>query len=479
MDYDVLILGGGIIGCAVAYEISKYNLNIAVIEKDYDIADDVALINTAMVYNGVESEDTLTAKLERMGNKMMDTISAKFNIPFKRCGSLILAQTDEEVDIIQGIYNRAIDRGTKDVLILEPDYIYEMEPNLNVDIKKALYSKNTGVICPFDLALSYGEVAFDNGVKFKLEEEVIDIQEITKGFKVITNKNKLTCKMVINTTPSENYSIVNEKKVNENKNKSAVNVKDIDLNNNEGILKYILLDNSEKTKYSHALFMINSKGERIYTLPTMEGDTVAAISTSENISYDEVVKRVSKITSVVDDMKVKMFLDWPFFEEPMVIDDSGIDEGLIQIKGKHYGQVTMTPAIASIVCESVVSKMKCKLKKDFNDKRRENYKFRDLSDEERKSVIEVDKKYGRIICGCQKVTEGEIVDAIRRPLGARTVEGVKRRTGAAFGNCQGSHCLNKIVSILARETNKKMTEITKDSKNSNILLCRIKEFDNM
>jgi len=465
MDYDVLILGGGIIGCAVAYEISKYNLNIAVIEKDYDIADDVALINTAMVYNGVESEDTLTAKLERMGNKMMDTISAKFNVPFKRCGSLIIAQTDEEVGIIEKIYKRAIERGTKDVLILESDYVYEMEPNLNVNIKKALYSKNTGVICPFDLALSYGEVAFDNGVKFKLEEEVIDIQEISKGFRVITNKNRFTCSMVINTTPSENYSIVNEKKP--------------ELNNNEGILKYILLDSDEKTRFSHAIFKINSKGERIYTIPTMEGDTVAAISTHKDISYDEVVKRVSKITSAVDDMSVKMYLDWPFFEEPMVIDDSNIDEGLIQIKGKHYGLVTMTPAIASIVCESVVSKMKCKLKKDFNDKRRENYKFRDLCDEERKRIINMDKKYGRIICGCQKVTEGEIVDAIRRPLGARTVEGVKRRTGAAFGNCQGSHCLNKVVSILARETNKKMTEIAKDSKNSNIVVCRIKEFNSM
>lgn len=465
MDYDVLILGGGLIGCAVAYEISKYNLNIAVIEKDYDIADDVAVINTAMVYDGVESEDTLNAKLERMGNKMMDSISARFNVPFKRCGSLIIAQTDEEVAIIEKIYNRAIDRGIRDVSILDSECIYKMEPNLKVDVKKALYSKNTGVICPFDLALSYGEVAFDNGVKFKLEEEVIDIEEISKGFRVITNKNKFTCKMVINTTPSENYSIINEKK--------------FDVNNTAGILKYILLDNNEKARFSHALFIINSKGDRIYTLPTMEGDTVAAISTRENVSYDEVVGRVSKITSGVDDMDVKMFFDWPFFEESMVIDDSGIDNGLIQIKGKHYGRVTMTPAIASIVCESVVNMMKCTLKKDFNDKRREYYKFRELCDAERKRIIKLDKKYGKIICGCEKVTEGEIVDAIRRPLGARTVEGVKRRTGASFGNCQGAHCLNKIVSILARETNKNMTEIAKDSKNSNIVLNRIKEFDSM
>lgn len=465
MDYDVLILGGGIIGCAVAYEISKYNLNIAVIEKDYDIAHDVSLINTAMIYDGVESEDTLTSKLERMGNKMMDTIAAKFNVPFKRNGSLIIAQTDEEVALIQELYASALKRGMKDVLLLEPEYIYEMEPNLTVDIKKALYSKNTGIISPFDLALSYGEVAFDNGVKFKLEEEVLDIQEIPKGFRVITNKNKFTCKMVINRTASQNYSIVSDEKT------SA--------NHNQGMLKHILLDNNNKARFSHALFMYNAKGERVYALPTMEGDTVAAVSTKENISYNEVVDGVSKITSGIDHMDVKMFLEWPFFNDPIVIDDSGIDHGIIQIRGKHYAQVTMTPAIASIVCESVVNKMKCKLKKDFNDKRRESYKFRELSDEERKSIIELDSKYGKIICGCENVTEGEIVDAIRRPLGARTVDGVKRRTGAAFGNCQGALCLNKIVSILARETNKPITDIVKDSKNSNIVLYRIKEFDSM
>ena len=150
--------------------------------------------------------------------------------------------------------------------------------------------------------------------------------------------------------------------------------------------------------------MFNSKGERIYTLPTMEGDTVAAISTKDNVSYNEAVDRVSKITSGVDNLDVKMFLDWPFFEEPIVIDDSGIDNGIIQIKGKHYGQVTMTPAIASIVCESVVNKMQCKLKKDFNDKRREYYKFRELSDEDRKRIIKLDSKYGKIICGFEKVT---------------------------------------------------------------------------
>jgi NAD(P)H-nitrite reductase large subunit len=139
----------------------------------------------------------------------------------------------------------------------------------------------------------------------------------------------------------------------------------------------------------------------------------------------------------------------------------------------------MTPAIANIVCETIVSNLNCVLKKDFIDKRREVYKFRDLSNIERQDIINLNKKYGKMICYCKKITEGEIIDSIRRPLGARTIEGIRRRTSATFGNCKGSQCLCKVASILSREINKDMTDILKDSKESNIILGRIKEFDEM
>jgi L-2-hydroxyglutarate oxidase LhgO len=465
MDYDVLILGGGIIGCAVAYELSKYNLNIALIEKDYDIADDVALINTAIIYDGVECEDTLTSKLERMGNNMMNKLTSKFNVPFKRCGSLIIAQNKEEENKINKIYDRAIKRGMKDVVLLDKEYIYEMEPNLKINIIKALYSKNIGVICPYDLALAYGEIAFDNNVNFKLEEEVIDIKKTTKGFKVETNKNKFTCKLVINTTPGENYSIDNERKV--------------EYDENRGKLRYFLLDNEFNECFSNILFTLKNKGEIMYTVPTVQGKTIGAVSTTNNISNYNVVEKLSFLLEGIDNKDINVFYESIFYNEPVVIDDSSIDIGYIKIRGKHYGLVTMTPAIASIVCETVITNINCKRKKDFVDKRREYYRFRDLSNEQRQKIIEVDKRYGKMICMCEKVTEGEIIDAIRRPLGARTLEGIKRRTGAAFGSCQGSLCMSKIVSILARETNKRMTDIVKDSKNSKIVLNRIKEFDSL
>jgi L-2-hydroxyglutarate oxidase LhgO len=462
MDYDVLIIGGGIIGCASAYELSKYNLNIALIEKDYDIADDVALINSVIVYDGVECEDSLESKLELMGNKLFNEVSEKFNVPFKRTGGLIIATDEKEKQKLEEMYDLALKRGIENISLLGSNEVYEMEPNLNANVHKALYSKNLGVVCPYDLAIAYGEVAFDNGVNFKLEEEVIDIQKVSRGFRVETNKNRFTCKMVINTTPGKSYSIDNMEK---------------GIVNNAAHLKYYLIEKDFKERFSNIIFTINEQHERIYTIPSVQGNTVAALNTVDYLKHNEAMEKISTLLSTVKDKNIISSYESLIYRNSIIIDDSSIDKGYIKVSAKHYGEVTMTPAIAKIICETVVNNVNCKPKRDFNDKRRDFYRFKDLNNEERNQIIKLDKKYGKIICLCQQITEGEIIEAIRRPLGARTLEGIKRRTGATLGSCQGAYCINKIVSILARETNKKLTDIVKDSKNSQILLNRIKEFD--
>lgn len=462
MDYDVLILGGGITGCAAAYELSKYSLNIAVIEKDYDIADDVALINTVMVYDGIECENTITSKLEFMGNCMMDEVTSKFNVAFKRTGGLIIAKNEAEKEKIIKLYEKAIKEGVKNLKLLDSEEVYKLEPNLNAKVAKGLYSGNMGVVCPYDLAISYAEVAFDNGVNFKLEEEVLDIKKLSRGFRVETNKNKFTCKMVINTTPGRTYSIDNDRE---------------DKIQNSGYLKYFLLEDRFKGNFSNILLSISKEGERIFSIPSLQGGSIAAISVFENSTHNEAVRKISELVDGIKEDNIASYFQALYYKTPILIDDSSIDKGYIKVIAKHYGEVTMAPAIAKIICETVVDNVKCKLKKEFNDKRREFYKFRDLSNEEKDQIIKVDKRYGKVICLCQQITEGEIVEAIRRPLGARTLEGVKRRTGSTLGNCQGAYCMNKIISILARETGKKITDIVKDSKGSKIILNRIKEFD--
>jgi len=462
MDYDVLILGGGLIGCAVAYELSKYSLNIALIEKDYDIADDVALVNSAIIYDGIQCEDTIMSQLQLMGNSIIKDLAIKFNIPYKKYNSIIMARNEKQEKKIEEIYSRYAKKGINNIALLGGNNIYQLEPNLNIDLKKGIYSQNTGVICPYDLGIAYGEVAFDNGVSFKLEEIVEGINKISKGFKVVTNKNKFTCKMVINTTP-EDYNIDGFKD---------------SFPESKAYLKYFLLEKSFKLKLNNILFSYNEEIDEIICLhPTVQGNYIASIKTNVNLSYEECYKKIKLLIPEIKTDDINTFYEVPYYDEALLIDDSLVDKGYIKITGKNYAEVTMTPSIAKIVKETVENNLKCKRKNDFNDKRREIYSFRFMSNEERKKIINLDKRYGKIVCMCNLVTEGEIIDAIRRPLGARTLEGIKRRTGAALGSCKGAYCVNKVISILARETNKKMTDIVKDSKNSKILLNRIKEFD--
>lgn len=463
MDYDILILGGGIIGCALAYELSKYNLNISVIEKDYDISNDTPSINTATIYDGLECEDELSSKLIRKGNLLIEEYATRFDVPYKRCGTLHIARDEFQVKNIERMYERAKAKKVDDVKLLIGDEVLKYEPNIGNDIIKSLYIPNTGVISSYDLALAYGEIAFDNGVNFRLQEEVESIDNINKGFKIKTNKNKFTCKIVIDTTKDENLQLVNAQAKKSNLGK---------------YLKYVVIDKNFNKLYSNIIFEVK-ENERIYVRPNINNEVVAAYSSYENVHYDKVIEKLNPLTKEISENNIKMVRDWRLFDEPVIIQDDIINSGYINIKVNHYAKVTMTPFLALNISKLVVEKLNCKLKKNFNDKRREYFRFKNLSNDERNKVIKLDKKYGRIVCQCENVTEGEIVDAIRRPLGARTVTGVKRRTGAGFGKCDGCYCKDKIIDILAREMDKRITEVVNKSKDSIILLSRIKEFDNM
>ena len=462
MDYDILILGGGLIGCAVAYELSKYNLNIALIEKDYDIADDIAFINTAIVYDGIEADDDLMAKLEVIGNGIIDKLSDKFDIPFKRIGSLIIAEDDKQVENIKKIYNRAVKRGINGIELIGSDKIKELEPNIKSKAKMAIYSNNTGVICPYDLALAYAEIAFDNGVNFRLEEEVLDIQKSSKGLKVTTSKNKFTSKIVINTTPYESYDI--EEAVDGVKEQEKIT--------------YFVLEKEYKEHFNHIIYSTGENKNKFYAIPSLTGNTITAVSGKEKVHVNDGVDRISEVISEINLEGVNNIYHDYIYNDMIMVEDSDIEKrGYIKITGKNFSEVTITPAIANMVCETVINNLKCTEKKNFIDKRRDFYRFKEMNNEDRNELIKIDPRYANIICLCNQVTEAEIIDSIRRPLGARTVEGIKRRTGVTFGSCQGSYCLSRIISILARETNKKLTDIVKDSKNSKMIKSRIKEFD--
>ncbi|MFW2491117.1 NAD(P)/FAD-dependent oxidoreductase [Clostridium chromiireducens] len=462
MDYDVLILGGGIIGCAVAYELSKYNINIALIEKDYDVANDISFTNAAITYDGSEAKDEYMANLESMGTRLIKEHCQKFNIKYDKIGSLRISQNDANYNTIEYMYKNSKKRGIDGIRILNADEIYEIEPNLKMKVTKALYSENTAVISPYNLVVSYAEVASDNGVNFRLEEEVIDIKNISKGFKVTTNKNKFTCKFVINTIPNENF---NDKCCGTMPNRK----------NNK--MKYILLN--DKLENSKSTIIINdiNKETFVMSIPTSSRRNLIGIKSDDYLGLESELELSKSILEYIKKELIANIFTETYNENSIIIDDSSLNDGYIKVIGNHYAKVTIAPAIAKDIEEKLKISMNMTEKRDYIDKKREIYVFRNMSNEQRNKIIALDKRYGNIICSCNNVSEGEIIDSIRRPLGARTVEGVKRRTGIGLGNCNGSSCNMKIIKILAREMNKSVLSIVDDSMDSRILVGRIKEFN--
>lgn len=467
MDYDILILGGGVIGCSVAYELSKYNFNIALIERDYDIADDISFVNTSIVYDGSETSDDVMAGLEYIGNSIMLDTCEKFKVPFKKIGALRVVSDENGVKKLEEMYQRAKRRGIDGVYLIDDKDVYDIEPNINPNIKKGLYSENIGIVAPYDLAIAYAEVAADNGVNFRLEEEVLNIQNLAKGFRVTTNKNKFTCKVVINTIPHEIYIRKNGK------------VEDKELESEEEHFKnmsYLLVDDNYKNKLNKIVIETFDKNTFVLSTPTTTTGSLIGIKSTEKTSLEDNLIYANSLLNNLEKNNINNLFRESYNKDSMLIDDSEIDKGYIRVTGTHYGKITIAPAIAKMLCDTIANNLNCTLKKNFIDKRREVYKFRELGRKEANEIIALDNRYGKIICVCNNISEGEIVDCIRRPLGARTVEGVKRRTGSGFGSCHGSHCYEKIVNILARELDKKITDIVDDSKDSKIISSRIKEF---
>lgn len=458
MDYDVLILGGGIVGCAVAYELSKYNFNIALIEKNYDIVDDISFINTSVIYDGSETCNDVMATLEMGGSRLIKEACKKFNVEYKDVGALRVAYTTEEEKKIRELYDNSLKKGINDVSLLSKDEIKKIEPNLKDGYRMGMFSKNVSLINPYELAISYGEIAADNGVNFRFDEEVLSIEKNKKGFRVVTNKNKFSCRIVINTVLSDEDSQYKE------------------LNYSFRVMNYFIIDENMKNSLNNIIINESNEEEFVMNIPSLQGGNIVAVKDNCELTVQEKINRSRRIINDVDEK----YLCINFTNKKnnlMVIDDSELKDGYIKVTGSHYAKVTLAPAIAKAITDTITEQSSVTLKRDFVDRRRQFYKFKDMTNYERNELIALDKRYGNMICICNQVTEGEIVDSIRRPLGARTVEGVKKRTGAGLGNCFGTYCSRKIIKILAKEMDKMPTEIVEDSKESKIWVSRIKEFD--
>ena len=476
-SYDIIIIGAGVSGCAIARELSKYDAKILVLEKDEDVCCGTSKANSAIIHAGYDAKPgSLKAKMNIRGNELMTELSEELDIPFKRIGSLVVCTDEALKDGIEDLYKRGLANGVPDMKILSREEVMQMEPNISDDVVCALYAPTAGIICPFRLNIALAECAEQNGVEFVFDTPVTKVTIIEDGFLLETPGGKLHTKAVINAAGCHADEIHNQ-----------VSADKLHITPRKG--DYMLLDRSCEGFIGHVIFpQPTSMGKGILVTPTVHGNTLIGPTAIDTDNKDEapltsegLAKVIQGSAKNVKDLPLKQVITG--FSGLRAHEDGGefiIEEvkdcpGFFDCAGIESPGLTACPAIGEYMAKLVSDKLSLSRKQDWNPVCHDVIKPFELSPQEQEQLIKEHPEYGRIICRCETITEGEIIDAIRRPVGARSLDGVKRRTRAGMGRCQGGFCSPRVMEIISRETGLPFDEITKSGGDSKILKGRTKD----
>lgn len=474
--FDVIIIGAGVIGCSAARELAKYKLDICVLEKCEDIADGTSKANSGIVHAGFDAvPGSLKAKLNAKGNAMFDKLSKELDFPFRRTGSLVLCFDENSISKLQLLKKQADENGVPDAEIINKEKIKELEPNITDNVFAALYAPTGGIVCPYEMTIAFAENAYENGVKFQLDTTVTDIEKHNDGYTVVTDKGCFRTKLIVNaagTFADEINNMVSGNKINIIPRKG----------------EYCLFDKAAGSLVSRTIFQLPTElGKGVLVTPTVDGNLLVgpnAVDTDDKDNFettkeglDEILKKASEsVKKLPMNQIITSFSGLRAHEvnDDFIIGEAPDAENFINAAGIESPGISCAPTIAVMLKDIVTDKLKTEKKDDFNPVRHGIKKFREMNNEERRKLIAENPEYGKIICRCETVTEGEIIDSIRRPLGARSLDGVKRRTRAGMGRCQSGFCSTRIVSILAKELGIPLTEVTKSGGESKLLVSKNK-----
>ena len=469
--YDVIVIGAGVSGAAVARELSRYVGNICVLDKEEDVCCGTSKANSAIIHAGFDApEGSLKALLNVRGNEKIENLSKELDFPYIKNGSLVLCLEGQNLSDLYKLYHRGTKNGVKGLRILKPEEVFELEPNISRKVQGALYATTGGIVCPFDLNLSMAENAAINGVKFYFNKKVVYIEKNIKGYKIETEKGFFETRCIVNAAgvyADELHNMVSKKR--------------IEIVPRKG--EYCLLDKNAGNFVKRTIFSLpGSMGKGILVTPTVHGNLLLG-PTAENIEdkeatrttkggMDEIWETVAKmVPDIPKDRMITSFAGLRAHETSgeFIIGEAEDSEGFFDCAGIESPGLSCCIAIGEMVADQVSAKLKLQRKKTFINKRKGIIKATSLSELNRNALIKERPAFGNIICRCEEISEGEILEAIHRPLGAVSVDGIKRRTRAGMGRCQSGFCITKVLEILAREQKKEMTEITKSGGDSWIM----------
>lgn len=474
---DVLIIGAGVTGASIARELSRRQIDVCVVEKASDICEGTSKANSGIVHAGYDAKPgTLKAKLNVEGSRLMSALSRELDFPYKQNGSLVLCFDEENLPKLNELKERAFANGVEGVKILTPDEVHELEPNITDELAGALWAPTGGIVCPFNLTIAMAENAAVNGVEFLLNTEVIKIdKQESAGYTI-------SCLSKDEEISIEAKVVINAAGVYADKFHNMVASDKIHITPRKG--EYCLLDKKVGNYVSATVFQLpTAKGKGILVTPTVHGNLLVGPTATDEEDYDKTDTTAVGLAAVLD-IGARSVKELPSrgniitsFAGLRAHEDKGdfiIGEvedapGFIDVAGIESPGLSCAPATGIYVAKIVDDILKPQMKSDFVATRKGIPSMALADQETREKLIKENPAYANVVCRCELVTEGEIVDAINRPLGATTLDGVKRRTRAGMGRCQAGFCTPRQTAILARELGVDISEISKKGTGSELL----------
>ena len=461
--YDIVVIGCGVVGAAVARQLSQYRLSVCVLEKENDVAVGTTKANSAIIHAGYDPRPgSLMAKLNARGVELVKELAPKLHFPYQPIGSLLLAFTEENLETVEVLYQRGRHNGVPGLKILSADEVREMEPNVNPEVKGALYAPSAGIVSPWRMALAFAESAVRNGVELRRNCPVTGISKTKDGYELDTLSGTISAQYVVNATGVDAFTV-------------ACLLKQPTYKMKPSRGEYYLMDKCAGNTVHHVIFQCPTKvGKGVLVSPTVDGNLIVGPNaepvegsldtgtTAEGLAF---VRKMA-LLSVPGLNWRDSIRNFAGVRANTNIDDFQIhwlEPGFLDVAGIKSPGLSSAPAIGEYVAELLMRDgVKLLRKGDFQEELPEKLHFKELSPEEKAQAVRENPLYGRIICRCETVTEGEMVDALHSPIPPVSIDGIKRRCGAGMGRCQGGFCGPRVHEIIARETGMPMEDVMQD-----------------
>ena len=472
---DVIVIGGGVVGCSVARELSRYTADILVLERGNDVSVGTSKANSGIVHGGYDAKPgTLKARYNVAGNAMFDRLSAELDFPFRRNGSMVLCFDDNDIGKLEALQAQGVQNGVQGMYIVRGDAVRAMEPHVSEQAVAALVIPSGGIVSPYEMTIAYAENAATNGVKFRFGSQVVALTKVDGGLEV---------RCADGYTDVARY-VVNAAGVYADEINNMISSVRLHITARKG--DYELMDKTCGYLADHTLFQLPTvMGKGVLVTPTCHGNILVGPTATDVVDKDDVATTADELADAFN----RALLTVPTLSRRNIItqfsglrahpdgDDFVIGEapdvaGLYNIVGIESPGLSSAPAIATHVAEEIAAKLHLAHNDKFVATRKGIPHFATMTDAERDKLIAANPLYGKVVCRCETVTEGEIVEAIRRVPGAVDLDGVKRRTRAGMGRCQAGFCTPRVMELLARELGVDMTEVTKRGGTSQIVVGR-------